>query len=211
MKAPTRRHFALLLSVAAIGIACGEGTGLVEPHESASVADELPLTMLQRWRRADRGSVPVLRRTIPLRQSYTSAATIGPDGGEITLAGAGLTIRVPAGALLDRTTIAVTARAGRDVAYDFSPHGLVFRQPVVVTQELWMTSARTSRAVRESLEAAYYEDPKTAFADDGLATITERGPVLISADRRAAIFVIGHFSGYLVASGYKDPVPPQNR
>ena len=210
MKSITSTHVALLLGVAAIAIACGDGAGLVGPPAAESPAAEL--LAAQRWRRADRAPVPVLRRTLPLYREQSVAATIGADGGEIIVPAAGFRMRIPAGALSERTTITVTAVAGHNVAYVCAPHGLEVLRPAIVTQDLRMTSARANRAVRGTLEAAYFDDAVAAFgADEAEATVSERGPAVLAGDQRAVLFAIHHFSGYLVASGYKDPAPPVNR
>src|SRR5436309_274804 len=71
-------------------------------------------------------SVTVLQRSTPLANSITASKTIGVLGGTLSLPGAGLVVVVPPGAVLQATTISVTALAGSNVAYEFSPHGTTF-------------------------------------------------------------------------------------
>jgi hypothetical protein len=152
--------------------------------------------------------VHILKRTPPLRSVETRTLTITPTrGGTITLPTAGLTVTVPAGAISTGSlTITVRAHAGKSVAYDFQPHGVVFAKPLTLSQDLGKTSWKQLGNV--TLYGGYYPGE----VDDGnsLATITESFPIRITTDGKKvtrASFDIWHFSGYIVASGRADGEP----
>lgn len=149
-------------------------------------------------------TVSVLRRIVPVRSDLVQTVVIGPAGGEIRVAGAGLSVHFPAGAVAAPTSITVTAHAGWQVAYDFQPHGLQFAQPVTITQNLRGTLAQWAPSLLPRLEGDYYDDSTgSPFLDPWnlVAAVKEHLPSTV--DRRALMlrFDIHHFSGYLVSSG----------
>jgi hypothetical protein len=131
---------------------------------------------------------PVLTRDEPLRRDEVVSETIGRRGGTIHLPRAGLTVSVPRGALSRNTRITVRAPAGDLLGYEFAPHGLEFRKPVTLSQELSGSAG--------DLEAIYFDG-----ALQPEVTVLEVIPV--SASRWRAVFRIDHFSGYAFRrSGY---------
>ena len=58
--------------------------------------------------------------------------TIGPRGGRIEIAEAGVALTVPAGALTEPVEITVRAPAGAEMAFEFEPHGLQFLTPATI-------------------------------------------------------------------------------
>ena len=133
---------------------------------------------------------PVLTRDAPLDSDEVVSEFIGWWGGEIHLPRAGLTVVVPRGAL-DRTTrITVTAPAGDLLGYEFQPHGLQFKRPVTLRQQV-------SRDVAAGgLEAMYFEGDLLPEV-----TVLEVLPVVTTGTE--AVFRIEHFSGYAYRrSGY---------
>lgn len=153
-------------------------------------------------------TVSVLRRIVPVRSDLVQTVVIGPRGGEIRIAGAGLAVRFPAGAVAEPTSITVTAHKGWQVAYDFEPHGIQFAQPVTITQNLRGTLAQWAPSLLPRLEGDYYDDSTgSPFLDPWnlVATVKEHLPS--TYDRRALTlrFDIHHFSGYLVSSGRTGP------
>ena len=124
---------------------------------------------------------PVLTRSEPLEEDEVVTETIGWWGGTIHLPRAGLTVTVPRGALLRSTRITVRAPAGDLLGYEFAPHGLQFRRPVTVSQEISASAGE--------LEAIYF--------DGALQPTVEVLEVLpVSVSRSLAVFRIEHFSGY---------------
>lgn len=133
---------------------------------------------------------PVLTRDAPLDRDEVVSELIGWRGGEIHLPRAGLTVVVPRGAL-DRTTrITVTAPAGDLLGYEFQPHGLQFKRPVTLRQEIAWDVADGG------LEAMYFEG-------DLLPEVTVLEVLPVTTTRTEAVFRIEHFSGYAYRrSGY---------
>jgi len=176
--------FALLC----IGSACtGAADAPVAPVETRGPSHGLVGGLLQ---------LPLLQRLVPLGQSYTATSTIGTAGGSIAIPRAGVTITFPAGAVAAPTSITVTALAGSNVAYEFEPHGLVFQNPPVITQELGLTQLANNLLLAPSLEGAYYASP--AQLAGGSAVVQEEIPASVDLLRLRLTFPIRHFSGYAV-------------
>jgi hypothetical protein len=125
---------------------------------------------------------PVLKRERPLQRDEIVSETIGQDGGVIHLPRAGLTVTVPRGALHAPTTITVTARAGALLGYEFAPHGLRFKKPVTLTQNVTIPEG--------GLQVVYFHGDLKDVVD-----VLEVLPVLSSSTGQA-VTRIGHFSGY---------------
>lgn len=138
-----------------------------------------------------------VQRTSPLASSITVTKTIGSAGGSLSIPQAGVTVTVPSGALASNTVITMTARAGSLVAYDFSPHGVVFAKPLVFTQSLSGTNASVLTA--PLLQLGYYSDPSLLTAVGGLVSELLSGNVNLLTWTFTS--KIPHFSGYMVAMG----------
>ena len=143
--------------------------------------------------------VGLLKRTEPLRETLAASAVIGPRGGRLHIPAAGVRVEFPRGAVAAPTRITVTALRGDNVAYQFEPHGLVFREPVTISQSLRSTAAwKTSLA--EDLRGSYFErlivDPSETFA----RSLEMRSGKLKDSKTRLE-FSIEHFSGYMVSVG----------
>ena len=184
-----RLRISTLLITAALA-ACGtDGTA-----PSATVRTGGPPLLL--------GSLPifvdVLQRNAPLPRTYTSAATIGSAGGTIAIPEAGFRIDFPAGAVNAPVQITVKALAGRNVAYDFAPHGLRFARTPTITQELQGTAAYGSTAIRAGLEGAYAPDLLGLLGS--LLRITETRPTTVQVDTWQMRWTVEHFSGYVASS-----------
>lgn len=140
-------------------------------------------------RRAPEHEATVLRRRVPLGRDEVASQVIGPWGGTIRLEEAGLTVRVPMGALRSYTRITVTAPAGDLVGYYFEPHGLQFDRPLTVSQDLFSTEAL---GLLDGLSAAYFEG-------DLQPRVTALESLPLWLLRLLGVFRIEHFSGYVIA------------
>jgi hypothetical protein len=144
-------------------------------------------------------TVAPLQRTKPLASNVSVSAKVGLLGTIISIPSAGLKIVVPALAAPIGTKITVTALAGSNVAYEFAPHGLKFLLPLVATQDLRNTDARTGGLLNPlSLALGYFPD------DTKITTITELLSVNVNLLNQTAISTIWHFSGYIFAGGRSD-------
>jgi hypothetical protein len=158
-------------------------------------------------RDVDPGTVIVvpLKRNFNLRIDVSASAIIGPSGGEINLWASGAKVVFPAGALSAPTRITMTAKAGWNVAYEFSPHGIVFDQPVTVQQDLNWTSFGSGN--QGSVQAGYYQDSLSEALvgpSSSMARVSELRRVDLDRPFNPAIatFFIYHFSGYILSSGF---------
>jgi hypothetical protein len=175
---------------------------------SASTGSRVPASAAQSGRRdVDPTTVTVvaLKRSFNLPIDVSASAVIGPRGGEITLWPSGAKIVFPAGALSAPTRITMTAKAGWNVAYEFSPHGIVFDKPVTVQQDLNWTSYRSGSGGK--VQAGYYQDSLSeALVGPSLSIARVSEVRRVDLDRplnpSVAAFYIYHFSGYLMSSGF---------
>jgi hypothetical protein len=138
----------------------------------------------------------VLRKT-PLASSITVKKTIGRSGGVLSIPAAGVTVVVPYGALDRDTQITMTARAGYLLAYDFEPHGVTFKVPLVFNQSLNNTNVGLLTPL--SLKLGYYSDPSLLGKTTALVSELIQG--LTSILSRTFTAPIKHFSGYVVLTG----------
>ena len=142
----------------------------------------------------------VLRRTTALPSDITVSATIGGDGGVLSIPVAGLRVEFPRGAIVG-TPVKVTARAiaGRFVAYEFQPHGIRFARPVRMTQDLRNTEWLKVNPL--ALKAVYFKSDSQLDPLTGLVRVDEVLPVTLNLLSGRLSFDAGHFSGYAVSSG----------
>ena len=73
----------------------------------------------------------------------------------MTIPGAGATLTFAPGAVSSPTVITFTAMKGKDIAYGFAPHGLVFNAPVTIVQDMRATSLKTSYDSASVVHGAY--------------------------------------------------------
>jgi hypothetical protein len=143
--------------------------------------------------------VEVLQRTTPLSQDYTASAVISRSGGTISIPQAGFSITFPSNALKGQPTlVTVTAMAGSNVAYLFQPHGLVFHNAPMITQDLRGTQVFQNPELRATLEGAYFPDP--TYLDGSYARIKETRPTVVDVNGWKMKFNVQHFSGYLAST-----------
>jgi hypothetical protein len=141
-------------------------------------------------------TVKALQRTTPLATPLNASAYIGVLGGKLAIPGAGITVVVPPLALTSTKLVTVTALAGSNVAYEFAPHGTTFLVPLVVTQDLRYTQAKSGGLINPlSLFVGYFPD------DKNILSVTELLNINLNLLNQTAVFTVTHFSGYIVASG----------
>jgi hypothetical protein len=187
------RHSRWLFGLAALCVAVACGDRATEPtfHDAPAAARSSSGTDVVRLLKRD-AAVPLL----------SVSAVIGPRGGRLEIKRAGVTIDFPRGALGAPTPITVTALRGRNVAYLFEPHGIVFAAPVTIRQSLMHTAAWSDPELAAGLQGSYFErllvDPTEVFARS-----LERRPGKLedSGLRRYLEFTIEHFSGYAISVG----------
>ena len=128
---------------------------------------------------------------------------IDQSGGRISIPGTGFTMDVPAGALSAPLTITVTADE-KYVAYKMEPTGTQFQKDVTVTQSLRVTTLG-GLPLRNQLYAAFIPDDNTKLS--GKVPVLEIEPSttifspLNALIPEAHVWIIRHFSRYMLASG----------
>jgi len=144
---------------------------------------------------------PVKRNT-PLASDVVWSFYAGSGGGYTSNSSVGLTVSIPPGALSNTVKITVTALEGAPVAYRFEPH-LEFSKKVYITQNLKGTSAGLLSSLL--LKGAHFPGDSPVYTSSGLAIVDEVVPAILSnllgLLGRTATFGVGHFSGWILASG----------
>jgi hypothetical protein len=138
-------------------------------------------------------SATVLGRITALPSDISVSAKIGRAGGKIVVPNTGFELVIPEGALKSPVTISVTALAGKQVAFEFQPHGLNFKKAVRFRQNMWYTEGWWN-----TFGGGYFEDKSHIDGNTGTAMLAETMPATISPGAWIA-FDIWHFSGYLVS------------
>ena len=184
------------LTVAVVGglliNGCGSHDNPVAPEAALSASPAASASLLG----LSTTTVTALQRTTPLAKPITTSAYIGALGGKLAIPGAGLVVVVPPLALTSTKHITVTALAGSNVAYDFGPSGTKFLVPLVVTQDLRNTQAKSGGLINPlSLFVGYFPD------DKNILSVTELLNLNVNLLSQTAVFTVTHFSGYIVASG----------
>ena len=128
--------------------------------------------------------------------------TIDASGGVISMPSTGLTIVFPQGAVSAPIKITVTADE-KYVAYKMEPSGTKFLKDVTVTQLLGFTKLDNS-PLRNQIFAAYIADDHLRLS--GKVPVLEIEPSTTVMSPRtglpeAQVWVIRHFSRYMLASG----------
>lgn len=128
--------------------------------------------------------------------------TIDQSGGVLTIPETGLTMEFPAGAVSVPITITVTADQ-QYVAYKMEPAGTKFLKDVTVTQSL--TNTRLSgQPLLSQIYATYIADDSVSLV--GRVPVIEIEPSKTvffpnSTVPQAHVWIIRHFSRYMLASG----------
>jgi hypothetical protein len=124
-------------------------------------------------------------------------------GGRISIPETGFTMDIPAGALSLPLTITVTADE-KYVAYKMEPTGTQFKKDVTITQSLRNTTI-AGQPLRTSIFAAYISDDNVKLS--GKVPVLEIEPsttIFSPLNARlpeAQVWIIRHFSRYMLASG----------
>src|SRR5688500_3260342 len=135
-------------------------------------------------------NLTVLKRTTPLLTDEVKSARVGLLGAVIVLPKAGLTVVVPPLAAPLGTTITVKAPKGDLVGYEFGPHGIRFKLPVVLTQDMTKTN---STGLLKPIVGGYYTGP--------LGPVVECLELLkVNLLNLIAVMPVTHFSGYVIAT-----------
>jgi hypothetical protein len=138
-----------------------------------------------------------------LRNPVQVSKTIGPSGGTISIPATGLTVSFPAGAVAAPITITITADE-KYVAYKMAPAGTMFLQDVTVTQSL-STTEFAGRPLRSPLFAAYIANDGVQLSGNVPVDELEPSQTIFSALNPlipvAHVWIIRHFSRYMLASG----------
>lgn len=127
----------------------------------------------------------------PSGESASASALVTTAGG--TVSAGGVSIVIPAGALLQDANVTVSVPASKYVEADISVEGsehFIFEQPVVVTVS-YARCARSDIDLRPL--SAWYIDSDTK-------ALLEKMPSVDNKLSRTVTFTTGHLSGYAIAN-----------
>ena len=156
---------------------------------------------------SDGGSSSLQLKALWWKDTYdrqiSVSKTIDASGGTISLPQTGLTVSFPRGAL--QSALKITITADKDyVAYKFEPAGTQFLKDVTVTQLLDNTTV-FGEPLRNQLYAAYIADDNLKLSGTLPVLEIEPSTTIFSALNpllpQAQVWVIRHFSRYMLASG----------
>jgi hypothetical protein len=137
------------------------------------------------------------------KQPVKVSKSIGKNGGTISIPETGLTVSFPAGAVTQPITITITAD-DKYVAYKMEPSGTRFLKDVTVTQLLNATTL-FGLPLRSQLYAAYIADDNVKLSGKVPVIEIEPSTTIFSALSpllpQAQVWIIRHFSRYMLASG----------
>ena len=165
----------------------GRGTGAVT--STLSNAADLELHALW-WSKKHKSEIKV-------------SARVDRSGGRISIPETGFTMDIPADALSAPVTITVTAD-DKYVAYKMEPTGTQFQKDVTITQSLRVTTV-AGQPLRTQLYAAYIADDNVKLSGKVPVLEIEPSTTLFSPLNallpEAQVWIIRHFSRYMLASG----------
>ena len=156
---------------------------------------------------SDGGSSSLQLKALWWKDTYdrqiSVSKTIDASGGTISIPQTGLTVSFPQGAL--QSALKITITADKDyVAYKFDPAGTQFLKDVTVTQLLDNTTV-FGEPLRNQLYAAYIADDNLKLSGTLPVLEIEPSTTIFSALNpllpQAQVWVIRHFSRYMLASG----------
>jgi hypothetical protein len=197
------RAFALVLGVLAVS-ACADNiaTDPLAPSAAAQLKGSLPDLAA-----AAKDAADLKLHALWWKKGYKTdvrvSQTIGVEGGIITVPATGLTLSFPKGAVTSPINITVTADS-RYVAYKMEPSGTRFLKDVTATQELRTTSIY-GEPLRGQLFAAYIADDRIKLSGSIPVLEIEPSYTIFSPLNpllpQAHVWIIRHFSRYMLASG----------
>lgn len=194
MKKVMRRAGLGLLTLTAI-VACSDGQNPASPGFAPDLAPVRPF-----FSNEPAPGMSVIKRDVPLEADVSQTRVVNSRQGKHFEVG-GIRVFIPRHAVDQEVEITVTALAGEDVVWEFSPHGLHFNEPVKIEVEILGTSAAhlqdsmADGALSDAI-GVYFEgeagsaDPLENF--DGYFNNQPAGTDLIW-------FETDHFSGYALA------------
>jgi hypothetical protein len=138
-------------------------------------------------------------------ETRTVSASIGYNGGTLSMPGSDFTITFPKGALSTATWISITSDASGYVSYDMKPHGLRFARPVIVTQSLKNTAVYRTPVALNAAGAYFSQD--LLDLSGVLKALEIETTTIYSAPNGSQLvpevetWQLNHFSRYMLASG----------
>jgi hypothetical protein len=157
----------------------------------------------------------LLQRTSALDRYYWNGAWIYPDANSyqtIKIQQAGIKVSFPPNSVTAPVYVTIVAHPGKNVSYEFFPHGTTFNEPIKIQQDLHGTTAYHNATIMSNLVAGYLVNGwyDIDFAT-GSAPIAELFPVVFFDETEdfkkttpaVVKFYTKHFSGYTLASGVR--------
>lgn len=196
-----------------LALACADSSGPTDPLGSGRMASA-PIECSQSWTQptySSSGKKVRGTRWISTRMpvELTVSGVIGPDGGSLEIPGSDFAIYFPKDALSSPTAITITSKESPWVTYDMTPHGTVFNKPVFIFQGLENTEIFGTLAaclaygayLPMGSEVIGADDTATATETTMSFTVTGFAEWMQFSSPQTSIWIINHFSRYMLASG----------
>lgn len=175
-----------MVMAVALLTACGTDSSAPTAPLQPADADRSLLGFLTRVR--------PLNRYVALDDEIEVSAVIGSRGGTLSIPETGFELTVPSGAVTRDTRFVVRALPGKAVAYEFEPHGTVFRRSLTAKQSLDGTKPELGL-----LRGAYFPDRSLISPSGASALVSELLGGITNLLNHSFTWRIDHFSGYIVA------------
>lgn len=194
------RSFSVLLAAAVLS-SCAD-SAFRSPTDPAAAVQATAAESSQKGHNSGNLELSALWWERDLKGGTQVSKTIDASGGVISMPSTGLTIVFPQGAVSAPIKITVTADE-RYVAYKMEPSGTRFLKDVTVTQALGFAKLGDS-PLRNQIFAAYIADDHLKLSGKVPVLEIEPSTTVMSPSTgrpEAQIWVIRHFSRYMLASG----------
>lgn len=202
MAALARSRSLLAIALASAAAACGDAPVFTPaPAEAPAVQHATYSSYI--------GTAKLLHRDRSLAADEVDSVLVHPlRKTTLNLQASGLRIEIPKYAVTQETWVKAVSRRGPKIYYEFYPSPFRFQAPLRITQDLRETKAYQDKATASELAGAYLPLGEGDIAGDGTAAIgeifrTELIPEQNKSFTRFAVYYTDHFSGYILAVGFK--------
>ncbi len=205
----------IVLLLSANLVACGDN-GVQPRREILPAAGSLSASRAGSTGSDASGKVKlsIAKRSVPLARDETVCALVTAAGRQVTLARAGLTVTFNKGSVATDSYVCLVAKHGDELAYSFYPHGLRFKVPITVEQQVRGTAGEFDAIVATSMVFAYTDNDADLDETTGTGHFSQLfstrleqsagsspGVAGRGAGGLSATFTTDHFSVYAVTTG----------
>lgn len=188
------------VAAASLLAACADDSSPVAPAQPAAPSVGLPASATPTFSTSSgtSGKSSSVKRGTKVDSDVVASVDVDVNGGELSIGKVGFRLVIPPFAVLRKTRITVTAKAGGGMLYEFEPHGIRFNVPLLLEQDL---SSSSFESYPLSSPVLGYYDAATVDLAGAAADVLEWLPSGVDYRSKKFYGLISHFSGYMVSSG----------